>query len=313
MKAEAGVPVLERPVFFDGQLLDAADLTAVGRHQRELRWLHNRTLHGWGIVRGLTVTGQRGDRSVSVSSGYALDCRGRELLLPEPETLTVPPLAEGPGGGNARFYLTISYVEDADQPVAESRTGPCGEAGAVRRPERGRLRWQSPYDLEPATRYRRGLDVLLASIEVLDCRLAEDPSTMLRRDLPPQCSPRVAAGVTATGGTVWRLHPEAGTVLGVETTVDTSAAGFGRTPAYSAHVIGDRRFAESGPGNSILIDGAAAVHAPTARAFVLRVMLPRNVVLAPFVLNPPQILTPALPDLLRDRMEWRVSWLGVEG
>lgn len=313
MNGNADVPVLERPAFFDGQLLDAADLGAVGRHQRELRWLHNRTLHGWGVVRGLTVAGERGDRTVAVSAGYALDCRGRELLLPEPETLTVPPLAAGPGGAPARFYLTISYVDDAEQPVSESRTGPCGEAGAVRRPERGRLRWQSPFDLDPATRYRRGLDVLLATIEVMDCRLVAAPSTALRRDLPPACAPRIAAGATPAGATLWSLHPAAGPVVGVETLVDTSAAGFGRTPTYSAHVLGDRRVAESGPGNSILIDGPASVHSPSATGFVLRVLLPRNIILPPFVLNPVQVLDATLPGRLRDGLHWRVSWLGVEG
>ena len=54
------IPVLERPAFFDGQQLTAADLEAVQAYHRELLWLHNRGLHNWGIAFGYAVEGKRG-------------------------------------------------------------------------------------------------------------------------------------------------------------------------------------------------------------------------------------------------------------
>src|SRR4051812_41853361 len=100
-------PALERPLFFDGERLTAADLAAVQAFDRELRWLHNRTLHGWGVVQGFAATGVRRSRSVTVAPGYALDCRGRELVLGREIELTVPPVAAA-----TTWYVTVSYAED---------------------------------------------------------------------------------------------------------------------------------------------------------------------------------------------------------
>src|SRR5207247_1213304 len=104
---DADIPILERPFFFDGQLLTAADLAAVQAFHRELRWLHNRALHDWGVVFGLGVSGARGARTVRVERGYALDCRGRDLIQDAPAELQVPPDA-----GPTLYYLTASYLED---------------------------------------------------------------------------------------------------------------------------------------------------------------------------------------------------------
>ena len=49
------VPDVQRVAFFPGQRLTAADLTALERRQRELRWLHNRSLHPWGVASGFSL------------------------------------------------------------------------------------------------------------------------------------------------------------------------------------------------------------------------------------------------------------------
>lgn len=313
MNGNGGIPVLERPFFFDGQLLDAADFGSVAAHARELRWLHNRSLHGWGVVSGLAVSGERGDTAVGVTPGLALDCQGRELLLPRDQRLMVPQVPGGPGGTPESWYLTLSYIEDADLPQSETLSGVCGEEGAVRRPERARLRWQSPADTRPETRYRRGLDILLAIIEVVDCRLYSTPAVGPRRELAADLSPYMQSGSTAAGATVWRLYPATGAVLGVETMVDTSEAGFRRVPVYTAVVLGARELEASTNGlPPALIDGAATVVAPQPTAFVLRVMLTRDVSMPPYVLNPSHRLNPQLPDLLTKHLGWYVAWMGLE-
>jgi hypothetical protein len=83
MALKADIPELERVTFFPGQQLSAADLTEFERANRELRWLHNRSLHGWGIGIGLGVTGERGDGRVLIDAGYAVDGLGREIILTE--------------------------------------------------------------------------------------------------------------------------------------------------------------------------------------------------------------------------------------
>jgi hypothetical protein len=94
---------LERPRFFTGQLLTADDFQQEQDYFRDKSRLHNRFLHGWGIVAGLDVTVDQGT-TVAVSPGLALDCAGNELVLPEPERISLSGLA-------GRHYVTIQYLE----------------------------------------------------------------------------------------------------------------------------------------------------------------------------------------------------------
>ena len=45
-----------RPRFFAGQVLTADDLNRLDHYIRAKHRLHNRQLHGWGVVNGLEVT-----------------------------------------------------------------------------------------------------------------------------------------------------------------------------------------------------------------------------------------------------------------
>lgn len=93
----------ERPRFFTGKLLSAEDLQAEQDYVRGKVRLHNRFLHGWGIVTGLGVTVDRGT-TVTVSPGFALDCAGNELVLAATEQVSL-------SGLSGRHYVTIEYVE----------------------------------------------------------------------------------------------------------------------------------------------------------------------------------------------------------
>src|SRR5262245_31968611 len=172
MSINDDIPLLERPAFFENQRLTAADLTATQSYNRELRWLHNRSLHSWGIAFGFAVSGPRGAQSVRVESGYAIDCIGRDLVLDEAREMPIPAVAGSSDGNPASYYLTISYAEDSDlTPI--TRAGACNSSGAVRRPETPIVRWQDPADTNASSRYRPGLDVVLAAIRVQNCQLAE--------------------------------------------------------------------------------------------------------------------------------------------
>src|SRR3954466_2133663 len=88
--SQTSIPDLDRVAFFTGQRLEAEDLNDAGAQQRALRWLHNRSLHGWGIGLGFAVSGNKGDRQVRIGTGYAIDCLGREIILAEVTTKPVP-------------------------------------------------------------------------------------------------------------------------------------------------------------------------------------------------------------------------------
>lgn len=272
MSNTADVPRLERPSFFDGQRLMAHDLAAAQGYHRELRWLHNRSLHGWGIAFGFAVAGSRGAQSVKVDTGYALDCMGRDLISDASIEMPIPAVANASDGGPATYYLTVSYAEDA-QLAPITRAGACKASGAVRRPEMPLIRWQDPNDTDLASRYRFGLDVVLASIQVRNCQLAQDVSGRERRDAVPSSQPYVAAGRTEVGATVWRLWPNDSAALGVATTVTTSGAGFQSTPHYQAHVVGERMFQAAAGAEAFLIDGYAQVAQTTASSFDVRIIL----------------------------------------
>lgn len=99
----------ERPHFFTGKLLTADDFQQEQDYFRGKSRLHNRFLHGWGVVSGLGVSVDQGT-AVVVSPGLALDCAGNELVLSQPERI---PLS----GVNGRHYVTIEYLEIPVTPV----------------------------------------------------------------------------------------------------------------------------------------------------------------------------------------------------
>jgi hypothetical protein len=312
MTTPTGIPALSRPEFFDGQHLDADDLNAIYDYHRELRWLHNRALHGWGVATGLVVGGQKGGSTVSVAAGYALDCNGHDIVLAETETLVVPSVAAAPSGGPQSYYVTASWVDDADLSPSETREGACGgAAGAVRRAERARLRFQDPatVGVSPDV-FRRGIDVVLATIAVEDCVLAAAPSPAERRDAKPASRPTIAAGTTVAGSTPWSFYPgRPAQALGVRTLGDTSAAGFARTPAYSAQVVGNRRLSASGP----TLDGFPQIVDATPAGFVLQLEMPRDLPLGSGTMNPASAFVASTLDTLSKALRWHVAWIGVEG
>src|SRR5262245_15848074 len=101
---------VERPQFFNGERLFAPDLQSVEAFNREMRWLHNRSLHQPGIGNGFAVAGEKGDRVVTVGPGYALDSEGRESVLTRELQLPIPPVTGEDDGKPSHFNLTVSYA-----------------------------------------------------------------------------------------------------------------------------------------------------------------------------------------------------------
>jgi hypothetical protein len=292
------MPTLERPAFFDGQRLTADDLAAAQLHARELRELHNRALHGWGIGLGLAATGERGGTTVTVTPGYALDCDGHEIVLEEARVEPIPPAAAG------RFALTVSWAADSLL-EPERRRGECGADGAVRLDEEPVIRW---FPRSAKVAERPGLDLVLCVVEIEICAIGS-LSTAERRPLP-RPRPFVAAGRSPAGATHWQPWPEGKTPIGLGARVSTAEAGFSTPPVIQARLAGDRVLAGS------LIEGYAFVTEVSASSFDFRLALPAGSLHAgadgAYSVNAIDLSDPGLPELLTSELGWHVVWMGVQ-
>ena len=90
--------------YFTGRVLTAADLELEQDYFRQKQRLHNRALHGFGIVSGLEVSRRRD--TLVISSGLALDCEGNEVVVAESQSLPIPQLKS-----DTSVFLIIHYRE----------------------------------------------------------------------------------------------------------------------------------------------------------------------------------------------------------
>ena len=121
----------QRLRYFHGMLLDDKDFQAEqAYHIRKRRFL-NRMLHGWGVVCGLELKGNKGDRSIDVTSGMALDCCGNEIWVPHTKPIDLMSLLpdqdkgknegeclEQPDGKPRSYYIGVRYYERPSSPVS---------------------------------------------------------------------------------------------------------------------------------------------------------------------------------------------------
>jgi hypothetical protein len=311
-----GVDGTTRVVYFDGQRLEADDLNGAADQMRQFRWLHNRSLHGWGLALGVQAAGDAGDRQVTVQPGYAVDCLGRELVLTEPLTLPVPARAGNAQGQPVAFALVAAYPDDSQLAVIQTRAADCGgTAGAVRLQERASIYWREPPIVT-------GQEILLAMASVQNCQLAQPLAVdQTRRDLPIT-TPYVAAGQSARGATAWQpwlvTAPEESLLIGVWAQIDTSLGQFSATPTYQAQLRGERCF-DSAQGDTqppFLLDGTLVVGDVAPTSFTAYVLLPRLGRDAGGILNPATLFGsgPGGQDALIALVtqEWTIAWIGVE-
>jgi len=309
---------LERLQYFNGQRLFASDLDAAESFHREMRWLHNQSLHQPGVGAGYAVSGEKGAREVSVQPGYALDSEGREIVLTQPRTLTIPPVSGAENGKPAYYDLTVSYPDERDLEESETREGICQPRGVVRLKEEPVFCWVRlgpcpelqpvdpalKQDLEAMRRIR------LARAEVLDCRLHRPLSTAQRPNARPQNIPYVACGTS--GGDAWQTDVSQTNILRIFQEVDTSAAGFRARPSYQANAAGERVI-EFGDGVTVLLQGFTHVTDIQASGFTLHYLVPMSLLRALLGDRNAELsdeTVAALLDVVRET--WTVEWIGVE-
>jgi hypothetical protein len=85
--------LVQRPRFFEGQTLGAADLAAGLEYARSQSARHGRLVHEWGIADGLALAATPQAPAsgsavrVTLSPGLAIDGTGREVVVPDPVVL----------------------------------------------------------------------------------------------------------------------------------------------------------------------------------------------------------------------------------
>lgn len=309
---------VERLQFFNGQRLFADDLQGIEAFNREMRWLHNRSLHQPGIGNGYVVRSEQ-ERSVWIGAGYALDALGREIVLTQPQTLQVPPVAGDEGGQPAIFDLAVRYPDDADLEEAETRLGVCNTRGVVRlqeapifcwvrlqRTEQGELVAQ---DAQMRQAILDGMLIVLARIEVLHCKLYGFLSIAERRNARPECLPYIACGVAEP--VLWERNSDdlAGryfTPIILSADIDTKAAGFLTVPCYEVAILGPRVAHFAAIGTSFLFIDQTYIETPRHDGFIAFVVVEYHLIGGEYA--------PDEDEILRWFQEnWRLQWMGVEG
>ncbi|MCG5212177.1 hypothetical protein [Streptosporangium sp. KLBMP 9127] len=328
---------IERQRFFDGQRLLASDLQGIEAFNREMRWLHNQSLHQPGIGDGFAVSGGKGEREIGVGSGYAVDDLGREIVLTGSRTIPVPPVSGDAGGKPKRYALTVRYPEDEDLEEVELREGICDTRGAVRLREEPIFCWVA---LNPDGSPERdqqsilsGRHLVVTEAAVRECKLDGDLGIAQRRNARPAVQPRVACG--AARPTAWRSwnpwdeeEPSEGVqvasalrtlyslVGGLQADIDTRTAGFLTTPGYFARIDGSRIYElEIGEQTrQVVLDGLLSVVRPAPTGFTAQVLVLAFAIPSPgdggtLRAEPPDEDL----DLVELLKEWQVGWMGVEG
>jgi hypothetical protein len=320
---------LERSQFFNGQRLFASDLQALEEFNREMRWLHNQSLHQPGIGSGFAISGKKGDREVVIQPGYAIDGKGREIVLTETVAEPVPPVADDGFGGPVFFDLTVAYPDDQALKVSETRDGVCAPRGTIRLREAPVFCWirlgpppdRLPRDGILKEAVQNGLRLRLARAQVLNCQLDRPLSLAQRRNAKPAEQPYVACG--RAEALDWTLpHDVAGLGFGLQivAAIETAPAGFRTPPSYSAHVVGDREFKFKVGTRTVqrVLDGFVSLMAPSETGFTFSLLIPDSLFTKvpesesdPDPRKDPQFKKQLLEQIAAK--DWRIDWIGVEG
>lgn len=179
---------LQRVAVNEGTIIDTATWTDAHAYHQTAQRLHNRLMHGWGIVGGLEVTAtEPASRAVMLQPGLAIDHGGNVIRVPQPRLIEV---AEG---ATDTLCLILRFAEEPD--------GADGTGQAVRMAESYHVTYCAPPvppgDLEVArVTLTAGTTQLQAAVD----RLAPEPGEIdarFRRYLRPQTATTLTIGQLA--------------------------------------------------------------------------------------------------------------------
>jgi hypothetical protein len=232
---------LERVKYWQGQMLRARDFRDLEAIDAQRRWWHNRALHNaYGVSEGLNcslVPANSPFTAVSVSPGVAYDIFGRELILERPQTIPLPSnLLPGLVGA---VSLLIRYKAPSGNLPPDEISEVCWTQTGSIRPGTVEFAWKLTSNFKPID------GVSIFGVSYFEGTPTGPDLNYFRLSTRPLAGPLLATGATVPGNTPWEqwYSPAVGEdgvqfSLGVETTIDTSGAGFTQIPCYFAWLGG---------------------------------------------------------------------------
>lgn len=236
---------LERVRYWQGQMLRARDFRNLQDVEAQRRWWHNRAVHNaFGVAEGLNCKlppSPTTSSNLSVSSGVAYDSFGRELILERTQSVPLPKNI------SPNLIGAVSLLMRYKPPSCPNDTGTAAE-----------LCWCTPGSVAAGTAefvWKQG-DRFDPSAGVPVCAIYFSAGKVLPFFDPyfkllstkPVARPLLGSGATIPGSTAWEPWSVGFTFdendnpipnyLGVQTWIDTSAAGFTRVPCYFASLQG---------------------------------------------------------------------------
>ena len=263
---------LERVRYWQGQMVRSQDFNDIHAVEEQRRWWHNRALHNaYGIHSdpdvgpAFAATLSNDATFVTVTGGLAYDSFGRELILETDQDVMLPAGV----ADNETFVLLARYRKVAPQNQREEFTAIlCANQGPVR-PGFVELVWKHLASF-----------AFIDGVPLIAVEITGGKGTPVDLPFPlfvssPLARPQLASGSTVPGNTAWKLwtYTVAGdeVVLGVQTTIDTSAAGFTDAPCYFAWLQGSVLNPQTQQLAPVLFPSIAE---ETLDSFVFRIALP---------------------------------------
>src|SRR5262245_45215734 len=146
---------IERPLFYENQIIGAADLTAAVEHSRGQQARHERYLHLWGIASGLKLTGKekqtaQGNKyqQITLSPGIAIDGTGREIVVSESEPISKDLFDQLNVAVNDKeaWYPVFLIGRDEPAPQPPLVVGACQNSQPIRKVEGYEISFGRPGD-----------------------------------------------------------------------------------------------------------------------------------------------------------------------
>jgi hypothetical protein len=236
---------LERVRYWQGQMLRARDFSNLQGVEAQRRWWHNRAVHNaFGVAEGLACAFKFGPSispPILVSPGVAYDSFGRELILERTQTISLPKqIALNYTGAVSLLmrYKPPSLTIDAGSSSELCWCAPGSVAAGT-----AEFVWMQGSHFDPCA------GVPVCAVDFIHGKELPRLDPNLRKaSTKPVARPVLGSGATIPGSTAWEPWSVGFTVdenenpipnyLGVQTWVDTSAAGFTRVPCYFASLQG---------------------------------------------------------------------------
>jgi hypothetical protein len=233
---------LERFHYWQGQKLQSSDFRRIAEDDAQRRWWHNRALHNaWGIYRGYETTPfpTNQPKFILAGPGLAYDYFGRELLLENPQQVPVPtniPIDRSTSE-QSDMNLLVRYKELPGSCASRDSSGACWPQSGSQQPGTVEFVWK------PTNATRQSDAVLLGVLRNGGGKKTRFEATFARVKTRPLARPLLASAATIPGNTPWQAwtpnpSDDSSVLIGVQTNIDTSSAGFTAVPCYFAWLEG---------------------------------------------------------------------------